>query len=107
MILPPAMSRVAPVIHDDASEPRNSAAAATSSGWPRRRSGKLAPRAARCSPVIHARILSFSVADGATQLTRTPRGAISLARCRVKAITPAFAAAYAAADWAGWRAAAD
>src|ERR1700683_3683104 len=99
------MSMVMPVIQDDADEARNSAAAATSSGWPRRPSGKDAPRAARSSADIHLRMRSFSIADGARQLTRMPSDAHSPARWRLNAATPAFAAAYAAEDFAAWRAA--
>src|ERR1019366_7237055 len=107
MTLPPAMSRVTPVIHEDAEEARNRAAAATSWGWPRRPSGKPAPSSLRRSSGTQERILSFSTADGAMQLARIPAPASSLARWRLKATTPALAAAYAAEDCAAWRAAAE
>ena len=55
MILPPAMSSVMPVIHEEASEARNSVAAATSSGWPMRRSGK---EAASCSLTLRCQQLA-------------------------------------------------
>ena len=60
MILPPAMSSVAPVIQADASEARKSVAAATSSGWPRRPSGELGAeggRARRRHPGAHLVVL--------------------------------------------------
>jgi hypothetical protein len=44
MIFPPAMSRVTPVIHADASEAKNSAAAETSWGRRDRRDRGSAPR---------------------------------------------------------------
>jgi hypothetical protein len=50
---------------------------------------------------------SFSIADGAMQLTRIPSLANSPAKCRLNAMTPAFAAAYAAEERAAWRAAAE
>lgn len=59
MILPPATSSVTPVIHDDASEARNSVAAATSPGWPIRRSGNELPSCARCSGVVQERLLAL------------------------------------------------
>jgi hypothetical protein len=89
----PAMSSVTPVIHDEASEARNSVAAAASPGCPMRRSGNDAASSPRWASVVHVRIRSFSIADGAMQLTRIPCGPTSAARCRVRAITPALAAA--------------
>src|ERR1700754_4301842 len=56
---------------------------------------------------IASRIRSLTIADGATQLIRTPHGATSMAMWRVIAMTPALAAAYATLLRAGWRAAAE
>src|SRR5438270_13920241 len=72
-----------------------------------RRSGNECARVRRSSSVVQLFSRSFSIDDGAMQLTRTPSGATSLARWRVKATTPALAAAYAAFERAAWRAAAD
>src|SRR5271170_5681698 len=101
MIFPPATSSVTPVIHEEAEEARKSEAEATSSGCPRRPRGNAAARAFLSSSETQVRILSFSIADGARQLTRMPSLANSLARWRVNPMTPAFAAAYAAEDLAG------
>jgi hypothetical protein len=74
---------VIPVIPDDASEARNSAAWATSLGTPSLPSGYLlailaSPRAGWPVPTI----------DGARQSDRTPSGPSSCPACRENTVTP-------------------
>ncbi len=89
---PPSITSVWPVIQEAASEHRNRAAAAMSSGPPRRPRGSR--RAIASSPRSHkARAKSVLTNPGASALTRTP-GPSSPASCRVRWMTAALVTLY-------------
>ena len=90
---PPSTTSTSPVIHDDASEIKNSAPEAMSSGTPRRPRRGSAPSPPRSAPTARAPCRS-SRAAGAIALTRT-LGASSCASCRVRWISAAFDTLYA------------
>src|SRR4051795_6132102 len=76
--MPPSTHSSAPVTKLLSSPPRNRAAAATSSGRPRRPSGISFVKASRMSAEIEAN-KAVSTGPGLTTLTRMPLGASSLA----------------------------
>ena len=78
---PPSTTKLCPVQYDDASEARNSAIWATSSGRPQRRSGIIDENTSRRSAGI-ASDIGVSIGPGTTQLTRIASGACSTARLR-------------------------
>src|SRR6266511_493817 len=89
---PPSMTSVWPVIQDDLSLARNTAASATSSGVPSLRVGSCAVSTlSRASQTARAR--SVLITPGAIALTRT-FGPSSYANCRVRWIMAAFVALY-------------
>ena len=79
---PPSTTKVWPVIHDDRSLARNSAALPMSSGSPSRRNGWCFAKAASFGS-HKARAMSVFTRPGAIALTRTP-GASSAASVRVR-----------------------
>src|SRR5882724_10090777 len=96
MILPPLTSSAWPVIQDDASEARNRAAWATSSGVPRRRRGKLSATLACISAGMNFSSFSLRTTEGAIAFTRIPKGPSSCAKWRINMSVAACAAPYAA-----------
>src|SRR5262249_27166966 len=69
--LPPSIGMVAPVMKDAWSEQSQAAVAATSSGWPRRCSGRLPPRRQRTASSARWRPRA-RIGPGAIALTRRP-----------------------------------
>src|SRR5262249_41403729 len=93
---PPSMGRATPVTKDDSSEARYTAAQATSSGWPSRRSGmsrvstfspcsRVSPR-----PCTKASTIGDRVHTGQSALARIPLGAPSSARVWTSCSTAAL-----------------
>ena len=76
-----------------ASEARKTTASAISRGSPSRRTGMAAATRAVSSGVRALSTRSVAVVPGATALTVMPSAPTSSARCRVKPMTPALAAA--------------
>ena len=91
MMNPPLGASTWPVKKSPAGLAKNQMAWATSSGVPRRSKGVSSARAARVSGE-RAPFMAVSITPGATQLTVIPEGPTSLARARVKPMTPALAA---------------
>jgi hypothetical protein len=60
------------VIQPDSSDARNSAAAATSSGVPSRRTGCWPTSSSCCAAGMRSRFRSVRIVSGAMQFTRTP-----------------------------------
>ena len=85
---PPSMTNVWPVIHDAASDARNSAAPAMSSGSPSRRSGIVLAIASSLRS-HRARAKSVFTRPGASALTRI-FGASSAASCLVRLMSAAL-----------------
>src|SRR5262249_30179247 len=96
MVSPPLTDRIWPVMYDARADARNEITSAISSGRPERRMGMVATTASsHLGPRGLRRKLSsraVSVRPGQTQLTATPRRALSRARGLVSAITPPLAA---------------
>ena len=94
MHLPPSTQSTCPVINEASSDERNCTAAATSSGVPARNNG-VSSQMPDMTSASKQRVMSVSTNPGATQFTRMPLGATSLASAFVYPITAALEAEYA------------
>src|SRR5262249_35864177 len=97
---PPSAIRTCPVTKLAASDARNSAGPAISSGWAIR-PWKLDCAICSCASGVFLRIISVSTAPGASAFTRMPSGANSSAIERVKDNSAAFVAPYVAMNGEG------
>ena len=92
---PPSTPSTCPVMNAAASETRNAAACATSCGVPSRPSGVSSASAAVVCALCSS-IIRVSMTPGALQFTRTPLGPSSYASARVRPMSAALLAEYAA-----------
>src|SRR3954464_7739401 len=90
---PPPLGRTTPVTNRASGPARKAMTSATSAGSAARPMGMRRRNSATSSGGMSA-VAAVSVSDGATALTRTPRGANSTANERVRLMTAALAALY-------------